>query len=57
MDVALILVPQLHASAAYFEMKLQMHKCTIYNVVTHASDNYVWDETLFHFCNIALLNT
>lgn len=46
MDVqAVKLVPQLNASAAYYKMKLQLHNFTIYNIVTHESDNYVWDET------------
>ncbi|XP_050322620.1 uncharacterized protein LOC126754569 [Bactrocera neohumeralis] len=47
MDVqAVKLVPQLNASAAYYKMKLQLHNFTVYNIVTHESDNYVWNETV-----------
>lgn len=46
MDVqAVKLVPQLNASASYYKMKLQLHNFTVYNIVTHESDNYVWDKT------------
>lgn len=42
---AVKLVPQLKASASYYKMKLQVHNLTIYNVISHESDNYIWDET------------
>lgn len=42
---AVKLIPQLNANAAYYKMKLQVHNFTIYNLITHESDNYVWDET------------
>lgn len=42
---AVKLVPQLNASSAYYKMKLQVHNFTMYNVITHESDNFVWDET------------
>lgn len=42
---AVKLMPQLKANASYYKMKLQVHNFTIYNVITHKSENYVWDET------------
>lgn len=42
---AVKLLPQSNANASYYKMKLQIHNFTIYNVITHDSDNYVWDET------------
>lgn len=42
---AVKLIPQLKANASYYKMKLQIHNFTIYNIITHESDNYVWDET------------
>uniref|UniRef100_A0A0A1XN62 DUF7869 domain-containing protein n=1 Tax=Zeugodacus cucurbitae TaxID=28588 RepID=A0A0A1XN62_ZEUCU len=42
---AVKLIPQSKANASYYKMKLQVHNFTIYNVITHKSDNYVWDET------------
>lgn len=42
---AVKLIPQSKANASYYKMKLQVHNFTIYNIVTHQSDNYVWDET------------
>lgn len=37
--------PQLNTSAAYYKMKLQIHNFTIFNIVTHRSSNFVWDES------------
>lgn len=46
MDVeAVQLCPKLKASALYFKLKLQMHNFTIYDILSHESMNYVWDET------------
>ena len=46
MDVhAVKLVPQLQVSAAYYKMKLQIHNFTIYDIVSHESSNYFWDES------------
>lgn len=42
---AVKLLPQSNANASYYKIKLQIHNFTIYNVITHDSDNYVWDET------------
>lgn len=42
---AVKLLPQLNANSAYYKMKLQIHNFTIYNLITHDSDNYVWDES------------
>lgn len=39
------LIPQSKANSSYYKMKLQVHNFTIYNVISHKSDNYVWDET------------
>ena len=38
-------IPQLKANASYYKMKLQVHNFTIYNVITHKTENYVCDET------------
>lgn len=40
-----VLCPKLLASALYFKSKLQLHNFTIYDILTHDSANYVWDET------------
>lgn len=46
MDVeGVVLCPKLLASALYFKSKLQVHNFTLYDIVTHDSTNYVWDET------------
>lgn len=46
MDVqAVQLCPKLFASKLYFKSKLQFHNFTIYNVETHKSDNYCWNES------------
>lgn len=46
MDVqAVQLCPKQNASALYFKLKLQMHYFTIYDLLSHKSSNYVWDET------------
>ncbi|XP_037820397.1 uncharacterized protein LOC119609621 [Lucilia sericata] len=46
MDVqAVKLLPQTNASASYYEMKLQVHNFTIYDIISHDSDNYIWDES------------
>lgn len=42
---AVQLCPKLLASALYFKLKLQMHNFTIYDILSHKSMNYVWDET------------
>lgn len=42
---AVKLVPQSNANASYYKMKLQIHNFTIYNVITHESHNFLWDET------------
>lgn len=42
---AVKLVPQSNANSSYYKMKLQVHNFTIYNVITHESHNYLWDET------------
>lgn len=39
------LCPKLDASAVYYKKKLQLHNFTIYDIVTHDSTNYIWDET------------
>ena len=39
------LITQLKAHASYYKVKLQVHNFTIYNIITHKSKNYVWDET------------
>lgn len=45
MDVqAVMLCPQLDVSSQYYKMKMQVHNFTIYNVISHDSVNYVWDE-------------
>lgn len=40
---AVKLIPQ--TNDMYYKMKLQVHNFTIYNVISHESDNFVWDET------------
>lgn len=46
MDVqAVQLCPKVNASSTYYKMKLQIHNFTIFDIVTHESSNYVWDET------------
>lgn len=40
-----VLCPKLEASALYFKSKLQLHNFTIYDILSHESTNYVWDET------------
>lgn len=46
MDVeAVQLVPKLLASCLYFSLKLQIHNFTIYDIISHKSVNYVWDES------------
>lgn len=40
-----VLCPKLKASALYYRSKLQLHNFTIYDIFTHDSSNYVWDET------------
>lgn len=42
---AVQLCPRLFASALYFKLKLQVHNFTIYDIISHRSSNYVWDET------------
>lgn len=42
---AIKLLPQTNATSSYYKMKLQVHNLTIYNIATHDSDNYRWDET------------
>lgn len=42
---AVKLIPQSNASSSYYKMKLKVHNFIIYNVISHESDNYVWDET------------
>ncbi|XP_075154227.1 uncharacterized protein LOC142238677 [Haematobia irritans] len=42
---AVKLIPQTNASASYYKMKLQVHNFTIYNIISHESDNYIWDES------------
>lgn len=42
---AVKLIPQTNASASYYKMKLHVHNFTIYNIITHESDNYIWDES------------
>lgn len=42
---AVQLCPKLLASALYFKLKLQMHNFTIYDIISHQSSNYIWDET------------
>lgn len=61
---AVKLIPRLNANAAYYKMKLQVHNFTVYNVITHDSYNYVWDETdgkleasVFATCIIKQLKT
>ncbi len=46
MDVeAVQLLPKLLASCLYFSLKLQIHNFTIYDIISHKSVNYVWDES------------
>lgn len=46
MDVeGVVLCPKLLASALYFKSKLQIHNFTLYDILTHDSTNYPWDET------------
>lgn len=40
-----VLCPKLLASALYFKSKLQLHNFTLFDILTHDSTNYVWDET------------
>lgn len=42
---AVKLIPQSNANASYYKMKLQVHNFTVYNITTHESDNFIWDET------------
>lgn len=42
---AVQLCPKLLASALYFKLKLQVHNFTIYDIISHKSSNYIWDET------------
>ncbi|KAG4073204.1 hypothetical protein HA402_013469 [Bradysia odoriphaga] len=42
---AVVLCPRLKASALYYRSKLQLHNFTLYNIVSHDSTNYIWDET------------
>ena len=46
MDVqAVKVVPKVNSGSQYYKTKLQVHNFTIYNIITHDSDNYIWDET------------
>lgn len=38
------LCPVLQANALYYKSKLQIHNFTIYNIATHDSTNYLWNE-------------
>lgn len=42
---AVVLCPKCKASALYYKSKLQLHNFTIYNILSHDSTNYIWDET------------
>lgn len=42
---AVVLCPRCKASALYYKSKLQLHNFTIYNILSHDSTNYIWDET------------
>lgn len=42
---AVVLCPRLLASAQYYKSKLQLHNFTIYDILSHDSTNYIWDET------------
>ena len=39
-----MLIPQSIANAAYYKMKLQVHNFTVYDSITYALVNYVWDK-------------
>lgn len=46
MDVqAVKLCPILKAGGLYFKRRLQVHNFTLYNLATHQSKNYMWNET------------
>lgn len=52
MDVqAVKLCPVLQASALYYKSRLQVHNFTIYNIATHDSTNYLWNETEADLCS------
>ncbi|CAH1106749.1 unnamed protein product [Psylliodes chrysocephalus] len=52
MDVqAVKLCPKLEASALYYKTKLQVHNFTIYNLESHDSKNYLWNETEGELCS------
>lgn len=42
---AVKLCPVLQASSLYYKTKLQIHNFTVYNLKSHRSMNYVWNET------------
>ncbi|CAG9822236.1 unnamed protein product [Phaedon cochleariae] len=52
MDVqAVKLCPKLEVSTAYYKSKLQIHNFTIYNLSTHQSENFVWNESEGELCS------
>lgn len=42
---AVKICPVVNASAIYYKMKLNTHNFTVYNLATHESTNYWWNET------------
>lgn len=42
---AVLLSPNLNASALYYRTKLKVHNFTIYNIKTHDAYCYLWDES------------
>jgi hypothetical protein len=52
MDVqAMKLCPNLAVSTAYYKTKLQVLNFTIYNLKTHHSKNFLWNETEGELCS------
>nr|CAI5838723.1 unnamed protein product [Callosobruchus analis] len=52
MDVqAVMLCPKFEVSTGYYKTKLQVHNFTIYNLMTHQSKNFVWNESEGELCS------
>lgn len=52
MDVqAVKLCPKLEVSSAYYKTKLQVHNFTMYNLASHESKNFLWNESEGELCS------
>ncbi|CAG9771281.1 unnamed protein product [Ceutorhynchus assimilis] len=48
---AVKLCPKLEVSTAYYKTKLQVHNFTMYNLKTHQSKNFMWNESEGELCS------